>query len=152
VNVQTEPSADLTVTAALDALPRCTAFVAAFASAAGFSADRVREIELVVEEIVANICRHGYSEQSGALQISCRRGNRERLDLLFVDRGRPFDLLAVPATDLDTDLDKREIGGLGVPLVRALVEEASYRRDGDRNLLHLIVGAQRPGAEARSTR
>lgn len=141
--MQFAPTSSLTINAAVDSLPRCTHFVCTFASSAGFPAKRIREIELVVEEIVANICRHGYREGSGTLQISCRKTDQQRLDVLFVDRGNPFNLLEMPLPELRVDLDEREVGGLGVPLVRGLVEQASYRREGDRNVLCLTIEAQR---------
>jgi anti-sigma regulatory factor (Ser/Thr protein kinase) len=63
--------------------------------------------------------------------------------LEFIDCGRPFDILAAPPPDLTVDLDQREPGGLGVPLIRAMVDEASYKREANRNILRLIVRAER---------
>ena len=144
--MEADASSTLTVPAAFDALPRCTSFVANFASTAGFPADRLNEIELIVEEIVANICRYGYGERPGTLQICCRHQEHQRLELLFIDEGRPFNILDLPTPQLTVDLDDREVGGLGVPLVRGLIERASYHREGERNLLRLTIDARRPGA------
>jgi len=45
------------------------------------------------------------------------------------DEGKPFDLSSVPPPDLDTDLDKRRIGGLGIYLMRKLMDDVSYSFD-----------------------
>jgi serine/threonine-protein kinase RsbW len=123
----------------IDAVARCIEFAAAQAREAGFSAARLQEIELVVEEVVANICRYSYGEQSGSVELSCQRFDGPKLALEFVDYGPPFDILALPAPDLSGDLDQRDLGGVGVPMLRALVDEASYRREDARNILRVIV-------------
>jgi len=136
-------SESLTVPAKVDALPQCTEFVIAHAVEAGFMPSRLCDIELVVEEVVTNICRHGYNDQPGQLELRCRRVDTQRLLLEFIDCGRPFDILATRPPDLTVGLDEREVGGLGVPLIRAMVDEASYRREGNRNILQLVVRADR---------
>jgi anti-sigma regulatory factor (Ser/Thr protein kinase) len=136
-------SASLTVSAKIDALSQCTEFVTAQAVQAGFTPARLREIELVVEEVVANICRHGYNHQSGQVELRCRRVDAQQLLLEFIDCGRPFDILAAPRPDLTSDLDQRAVGGLGVLLIRAMADEVSYTREGHRNILRLLVRAQR---------
>jgi anti-sigma regulatory factor (Ser/Thr protein kinase) len=136
-------SASLTVPAKVDALSQCTEFVIAHAVEAGFTPARLCELELVVEEVVTNICRHGYDAQQGQLELRCRRVDTQRLLLEFIDGGRPFNIIAAPSPDLTADLDQREVGGLGVPLIRAMADEVSYRREGNRNILRLIVRADR---------
>jgi sigma-B regulation protein RsbU (phosphoserine phosphatase) len=136
-------AANLTVPAKIEALPQCTEFVAARAREARFAPARLGEIELVVEEVVTNICRHGYNDRAGQMEIRCRRLETSRLLLEFVDDGRPFDVLAQVMPVLTADLDQREPGGLGVPLIRALADEVSYSREGNRNILRLIVRAER---------
>jgi anti-sigma regulatory factor (Ser/Thr protein kinase) len=133
----------LTLPAKIDALTPCIEFIAARASEAGFPPARVAEIELVVEEVVANICRYGYGDMPGNVEIRCQRFDSGLLLLEFIDAGRPFDILALPSPDLTADLDHRDVGGLGVPLVRALVDQANYSREGDRNILRLTVRATR---------
>ena len=139
----TAGSASLTVPAKIDVLSQCTEFVLAHAAEAGFTPARLCDVELVVEEVVANICRHGYDHQAGQVELRCRRVDGQRLLLEFIDCGRPFDILAAQQPDLAADLDQREVGGLGVPLIRALVDEASYQREGNCNILRLVVRAQR---------
>src|SRR5262245_8699965 len=123
----------------IDAVARCIEFAAAQAREAGFSADRVGEIELVVEEVVANVCRYSYGDEVGTVELCCDRLDATKLALEFIDYGRPFDILALPAPDLSVDLDRRDVGGIGVPMLRALIDQASYRREDTRNVLCVIV-------------
>jgi serine/threonine-protein kinase RsbW len=128
-------------TPTIDAVERCTQFAAAQAHEAGFSLARVREIELMVEEVVANICRHSYGDHPGNVELSCERLDGANLALEFIDYGRPFDILALPMPDLAVDLDHRDLGGIGVPMFQALVNHATYRREDLRNILRVIVHA-----------
>jgi len=121
----------------IDAVAHCTEFVRAQARRAGFQAGRVDEIELVVEEVVANICHYSYGDQLGNVELVCKMTGSGTLELEFTDTGRPFDMLAIPEPNLAVDIDQRGLGGVGVPMMRALVDRASYRRNGEQNLLRL---------------
>jgi anti-sigma regulatory factor (Ser/Thr protein kinase) len=48
-------------------------------------------------------------------------------------------MLTLPAPDFTAEVEQRQVGGLGVPLVRAMVETATYRRESNRNILRLSV-------------
>ena len=61
-----------------------------------------------------------------------------RLRISFVDDGQPFDPLAFRGPDLEEAAEERGIGGLGIHIVRSLVDQARYRREDDRNHLHLV--------------
>ena len=122
----------------IDAVAQCTEFACAQARQAGFAAARVDEVELVVEEVVANICHYSYGDRLGNVELVCRLNDGPMLELKFVDGGQPFDILAMPEPDLAVDIDQRGLGGVGVPMMRALVDRASYRRDGERNVLCLV--------------
>jgi serine/threonine-protein kinase RsbW len=135
----------------LDAVARCTEFAVTQAQEAGFSPARVHEIELVVEEVVANICRYSYGDQPGSVEVCCRRIDGPQMVFEFIDYGRPCDVLALPLPDLSVDLDQREVGGLGMPMLRVLVDQANYRREDARNILSVTVrAAPKLGSNAES--
>jgi serine/threonine-protein kinase RsbW len=125
----------------LDAVARCTEFAVTQTQEAGFSPARVHEIELLVEEVVANICRYSYGDQPGNVEVCCRRIDGPQMVFEFIDYGQPCDILALPAPDLSGDLDQREVGGLGMPMLRVLVDQANYRREDARNILSVTVRA-----------
>jgi len=133
-SIQSERTEALTI----DAVAHCTEFAGAKARQAGFPAARVDEIELVVEEVVANICHYSYGDRLGNVELTCRLIAGPILEFDFTDGGRPFDMLTMPEPNLAVDIDQRGLGGVGVPMMRALVDQASYKRDGERNVLRLV--------------
>jgi serine/threonine-protein kinase RsbW len=125
----------LTVPARLESVASCAEFVAGCAVGAHFSPARVREIELILEEVLVNICRYAYGETPGEVEVNCAQGDAPHLLLEVIDRGRPFNILELALPDLATDIEDRQVGGLGIPLIRALANTVTYRREGDRNVL-----------------
>ena len=109
----------------------------AFAEA--FARDRCLADEERARLLVINVVAHGYKgefeAESVAVALDWRRG---RLTINFVDNGPPFDPLAHSAPDLDAPAEQRPIGGLGIAIVRALVDRARYCRQGHHNHLHLV--------------
>ena len=100
---------------------------------AALRAERVAEAEvldlrLVAEEVLTNVAKYGYDEP-GAHSVRLRLtflASVVRLE--FEDDGRPFDPLGAEAPDLGGEPGERPEGGLGIHLIRALVDEAEYNR------------------------
>jgi anti-sigma regulatory factor (Ser/Thr protein kinase) len=129
----------MTFPAQQEFLPQGVAFVAAYASAAGLPPARVMALEIAVEEALTNICQYAYTKPLGVVEVHCYHDESQQLCIALIDTGKPFNILALPAPDFTADVDGRLVGGLGVHLLRALVDEVTYRREGDRNVLQLIV-------------
>jgi len=120
-------------------LTRLEAFAEAFARDCGLADDERARLLIILEELFTNVVAHGYGEGFAAGSVAVALGWRGgQLTMDFVDDGRPFDPLAFPGPDLDAPPEQRPIGGLGIPIVRALVDEARYWREGHRNHLHLV--------------
>jgi anti-sigma regulatory factor (Ser/Thr protein kinase) len=120
-------------------LPTIIAFVSECARKEGFGEDRISEVALAVEEAVVNICLHAYAEWPGEIVITCAHDHdAERLMIEIVDTGKAFDILSARDPDLTEDLDAREIGGLGVFLVRTLTDDLRYSRSANENRLQLF--------------
>jgi anti-sigma regulatory factor (Ser/Thr protein kinase) len=109
------------------------------ATAEGFPSQRVTEIELAVEEALANICLYAYPDSHGEVVIRCARDETQHFLIEFIDTGVPCDILARPAPDLTVDTAQRQVGGLGIPLIRALMDNVTYQREGARNILRLAA-------------
>jgi anti-sigma regulatory factor (Ser/Thr protein kinase) len=88
----------------------------------------ISEIQTAVDEACTNVIKHAYAEKDGTIDITC-----EVQDNNFVvtirDKGKPFDPYSVPLPDLETDVDERRIGGLGIYLMRTLMDDVSYSFD-----------------------
>jgi anti-sigma regulatory factor (Ser/Thr protein kinase) len=101
----------------------------------GFGTELGEEMFLVAEEVLANTISYGYRDDEThriEIELSFSEG---RIRMEFRDDAVPFDPLSVPEVDLDAPTEERGIGGLGIHLVKALTDEASYRREGDVNIL-----------------
>ena len=73
------------------------------------------------------------------MEIRCQQDNTAHFLIEFIDTGRPFNILALPPPDLTADIDRRHVGGLGVLFIRTLMDHVTYRRDGNQNILQLVV-------------
>ena len=106
--------------------------VLAFARA---SRNDTASLKMVADEIFTNIMSYAYEEggDKWAELSMCLEG--ETVTMTFIDGGRAFDPLTVPAPDITLSAGEREIGGLGIHLVRSVMDDVSYLRDGDRNIL-----------------
>lgn len=94
----------------------------------------LNRIEVVLEEVVSNVVRHGHGADRIALRAECSDG---LLHLTVGDNGSAFDPLAAAAPAPFTTLDEATVGGLGIPLIKRLTQSARYVRDGDFNQLQL---------------
>ena len=133
------PMTTITLPARIDSLPRGLALVVACVTAAGFPPRRALEIELAVEEALANICLYAYPDSSGEVEVRCTQDETRHLLIELIDSGTPFNMLARPAPDCTLDAAQRPIGGLGIALIRALMDDATYHREGARNILRLTA-------------
>jgi len=124
--------------AEVESVRRAVELVSGFASTLALDAVRVGHLELAVEEAAANVCRYAYPAGGGHLIVRswC---DAQRVVVEVEDEGLPFDPTAAPEPDLDSDLAARPIGGLGVHMIREVMDEVSYRRDGDRNILTMAI-------------
>ncbi|MDH7510619.1 MAG: ATP-binding protein [Methanolinea sp.] len=103
---------------------------------AGIHERLLPDLELAVEEAVVNIMAHAYPGGEGDLVLGVLTGP-DHVTIEIRDRGVPFNPLLVPEPDTSAPLWEREIGGLGVHLIRSLMDEVSYEfRDGE-NILTL---------------
>ena len=121
----------------LDELPRIDAAIEAFARRESWSPQLEFQVKLVIEELALNVVKHG-GGTGGAAEIEMV-SDPDRVTIEISDEGRPFDpLTESPPPDTSSGVEDRPVGGLGVHLVRTLMDEASYRREGGRNHLTLI--------------
>ncbi len=131
-------SAERIFTASIENIPQMVAFVAENATAIGVHPRRVMHLELATEEAVTNICSYAYEIPPGLVSIRVARAD-DAVRVEFIDNGVPFDPLAADAPDLQADLESREVGGLGIFLIRRLLDEVHYHRRDNRNILSLVI-------------
>ena len=116
-------------------IERVAALAERFGVEQHLSADDVMNINLVLDEVVLNIIRHGYDD-AGEHQIHVTLAlDGAVLTMRVEDDGRPFNPLEAPPPDFDLPLEDRPVGGLGIHIVRSIMDAVEHRRDGSRNVL-----------------
>jgi len=130
----------LQFTAKFEYLDEIRDFVGGIATQGGFNEKDVYNIKLATDEAASNIIEHAYEGVSdGILEISC--GLQETsITIILVDHGESFDPSEVPLPNLKADLSERKVGGLGIYLMRKLMDGVHYEADpkNNRNTLTLI--------------
>jgi anti-sigma regulatory factor (Ser/Thr protein kinase) len=119
---------ELEVEAELKSLPVISDFITEAMERLEVDSSTIFKVQLAVEEACTNIIQHGYSGRKGTIKILCKLVESD-FTVTIRDRGNPFDPRSVPPPDLGTALDKRKVGGLGIYLMRKLMDEISYSFD-----------------------
>src|ERR1041384_4209763 len=108
-------------------------FVGDIARKGGFSDKDVYNIQLATDEAASNIIEHAYEKTSnGVLELSCGM-NGDVITIILIDHGESFDPSQIPLPDLKADLSNRKIGGLGIFLMRKLMDEVRYEPKSDKS-------------------
>ena len=112
-------------------------WIQSFAEAANLSANARQAFDLALVEWVTNIISYGFPDGGDHLIRLRFLADRHSASVEVSDDGVAFDPLAVPAVDTQAPLDGRPIGGLGIHLIRRLMEQVEYSRTDGRNVLKL---------------
>ena len=113
--------------------------VDSFARKNGFSEKKVTEIELALEEALVNIFSYAYPDSEGDAELRMDMQDERRMVMELIDHGRPFDILSLDAPDTTMEISERQVGGLGVFLIRKLMDEVTYKRKDGQNILTLSI-------------
>jgi anti-sigma regulatory factor (Ser/Thr protein kinase) len=138
------PNYTLTVTSELNKLESIARFVCETASAMGMDDETIYAVQLAVDEACTNIMDYAYKGRPGQpVTIECSEQNG-RCVVVIRDRGRPFDPGCVAPPNLKAPLSKRKIGGLGIFIMRKLMDDVCFQYSpGTGNELTLIKAFQR---------
>lgn len=127
----------LTVLTDREELNGITEAVESFAEGQEWSPDLLFRINLVLEELVLNIMDYGHDDNEHEIIISLE-SDEDFITINIEDGGSAFDPLTdAPEPDVEGPIESRAIGGLGVMLVREMMDEMKYRRENGRNYLTL---------------
>jgi anti-sigma regulatory factor (Ser/Thr protein kinase) len=113
-----------------------SAILAAMESFA-FSGEEILDTQLAVEEAVTNTIRHGYAGSPGTINIRMQI-SAECAEVEIDDRAPQFNPLLAPEPDITADIEERGIGGIGIYLIRKVMDKVSYRYEDGRNVLTLV--------------
>ena len=123
---------NLCFAAKLDELLRLKSFVNSISERFGIDEDRTQQIRLVLEEAVSNVIN--YSE-ADSINIHACTDDSGVLVVTIKDNGKPFDPVAAPEANIDIPMEERQLGGLGIELMRSLSDSLEYMRENEYNIL-----------------
>jgi serine/threonine-protein kinase RsbW len=119
----------------LSEIGRLADIVERFGADSGLPEETVFQINLALDEIVANVIRHAHGD-NGHHEIVVRlEAHHDGVVAEVEDDGVAFNPLEAPPPDVDVPVEQRRIGGLGIHIVRTMMDSVQYRREGERNLL-----------------
>jgi anti-sigma regulatory factor (Ser/Thr protein kinase) len=132
-------AAELTVDAEIEKITQVTAFIDEELKKQGCPEAVQMQIDVAVDELFGNIARYAYPEGKGTATIRIEP-NREPqgVSITFLDRGIRYDPLQKEDPDVTLPAGEREIGGLGIYIVKKSMDAVSYRYEDGQNILCIL--------------
>ena len=129
---------ELELAATTENLNAVLAFVDEELEAVGCSMRSQMQIDIAVEEIFVNIARYAYNPEVGKATIRVEvQPEPLAVSLTFLDQGVPYDPLAKADPDVSLSAEERQIGGLGIFMVKKTMDDVQYRYENGKNILTL---------------
>lgn len=105
----------------------------------GLQGETPSKLALALDEAVANVVNHAFAGVPTPPCIAVVLTiDGDSVAAEIIDNGRPFDPTAVPEPDCASPLESRDVGGLGIHLIRRMMDRVEYRRVGGENRLRLV--------------
>jgi anti-sigma regulatory factor (Ser/Thr protein kinase) len=120
--------------------------VESFCRQAGGDSRSLGRIRLVLDELFTNIVSYAHDDGGHhRVTVELAEVRPGTVSICLIDDGRPFDPLDRPPVAIDAPIEQRQVGGLGVHLVKTFMDACEYRREGDTNRLTLTKTFEPPG-------
>ena len=135
---ETDTNATLTLNNNINELDRLEPFLEDFFQQNGLAMESLSKIDLALEEALANVIMYAYPERTeGDVTLSIKMdGNAIHMEIS--DKGVPFNPLQQQEANLDVPLEERKIGGLGIHLIKEIMDSVTYEYREGRNVLRLV--------------
>ncbi len=126
---------EITIEAKVDNLDQVLSFVDEQLESAGCSIGIQTQIDIAVEEVFVNIAQYAYDPNVGPATISVETSsNPLKVKLTFMDKGMPYNPLAKDDPDVTQSADERPIGGLGIYMVKNIMDDVEYEYKDGQNI------------------
>jgi serine/threonine-protein kinase RsbW len=138
------PQFTIRIASRLEDIGRLAAAVEAFGAEHQIPDPVVFAFNLALDEVVTNVISYAFTDvQEHPIDIHLQVTDGI-MQAEVIDSGQPFNPMDAPAPDLDAPIEERRIGGLGIHIVREMMDSLEYRREGGRNILVLTKRATSP--------
>ena len=135
INEDNQTEKQISVDAEIKQLNRVLNFITAELKKTDYEPEIQNKIEMASEEIFTNIAGYAYNSEGGKVKIAVSIANG--IEITFEDNGKPFNPTEHPDPDLEKPIKDREIGGLGLFMVKQVMDEVEYARENDKNILKI---------------
>ncbi|WP_300701967.1 ATP-binding protein [Bacteroides sp.] len=126
---------EIRITNNLDEIGTLAEFIEELGAELSLSMETTMHINLALEEAVSNIIMYAYPQEEAHEIILKTSATENQLIFFLTDNGLSFDPTSAPEVNLDIPAEERQIGGLGIFLIRRIMNEVTYRRlDGENHL------------------
>ena len=119
-------------------IPQLADFVETIATEKNLDQGTAMSLNLALEEAVTNVIQYAYPEGSDGLVDIEAVIRDKQLDFIISDSGKAFDPTAKAEVDISMGVEERPIGGLGIHLVKHIMDSVTYRREDGKNILTMI--------------
>ena len=126
------------VLAKIENLPEVSCFIDEKLEEAGCPMKVQMQVDVAVEEIFVNIASYAYEGKEGPAEIFFDINSDKKVEITFVDGGVPYDPLKKDDPDVTLSADERQIGGLGIFMVKKTMDDMVYEYKDGKNRLTLI--------------
>ncbi len=121
-------------------LEKVARFVEEIGEELGLSMELQMNLNLVMEEMVTNVIFYAYPQDEEADIELLAKSDGKELTFVLSDQGKEFDPTAKEDTDLDVNPADRELGGMGIFIVKNIMNKVTYQRLDGKNLLTMTKG------------
>lgn len=129
---------ELTIDATLDNIPIVTDFVNEQLEALDCPMKAQIQISIAIDELFSNIARYAYNPQTGPATVQVEVTETPMAVVItFIDEGKPYDPLAKDDPDITLSAEEREIGGLGIYMVKKSMDDITYEYKDGHNILKI---------------
>lgn len=129
---------ELNLSATLENLDQVTAFVEEKLESCGCPMKIQMQVAVAVEEIYVNIAHYAYNPEVGPATIRVEVPEDPlEVVITFMDRGKPYDPLAKEDPDVSLSAEERDVGGLGIFMVKQTMDDIRYEYADGRNILKI---------------
>lgn len=127
---------ELTLDAVIENIEKVTDFINLELEKLGCSFKAQMQIDVAIDELFGNIAYYAYAPETGTATVRFEaEGEPPCAVITFIDSGKPFNPLANSDPDVTLSAEERQIGGLGIFMVKKTMDDVSYRYDDGQNIL-----------------
>lgn len=113
-------------------------FVSGIAQKVGFKNDDIHKIELAVDEACTNVIQHAYKDENKKPIDIAIKLDFDKFSIVITDRGEGFDFKEIDMPDMEEYLAELRVGGLGIYLMRTLMDKVDYKKAKGENQVHMV--------------